>query len=256
MVRIISIVSGKGGVGKTVVTANLALALSNKFGKRVVLVDLNVTTSHLSLYLGRYNYVYTLNNFLREEVPISNVVYSYGTGLEFIPSSLDLKDLTNVNFDGLKEKLKENFATRDFVIIDSAPGFGKEGMLSLLSSEEVIFVANPYLTSIVDVAKACKLISDFNISPLGIVLNRVKKKNYEMLEEEIKILTGLNIIAKIPEDEEIEKSINLRIPLLLLNEKSKASIEIIKLAALVCNEKFEYKESFFEKIIKHFRTKK
>lgn len=252
MVRIISVLSGKGGVGKTVFTANLAIALSSFFKKRVVLIDLNITTSHLSLYLGKYNYAYTLNNFLRNEVPISNVIYSYGNGIEFIPSSLDISDLVNVNFDGLKEKIKENFSTRDFVIMDCAPGFGREGMLGILCSEEAIFISNPNFISIVDIVKCLKILDNHSVIPLGLVLNRVKKKKYEMMEEEIRALTGLNIIGKIPEDENVEKSINARVPLVLLNKNSKAAKEIIKIAAFVAGEKFEERESLFTKIKKFF----
>lgn len=253
MVRIISIVSGKGGVGKTVLTANLAVALAQKFRKRVVLIDLNVTTSHLGIYLGRYNYIYTLTDFLKNNVPINNVVYNYYSTLEFIPSSLDLPDLTNVNFENLKNLLIENFSTRDFILVDGAPGLGREGLLSLNIADEVIFVSNPYLTSVVDIARCCKILNTYNVKPLGIVLNRIKRKKYELVEEEIKMMTGLDIIARIVEDEEVEKSVNLRVPVVILNEKSKASREIIRLAAFLSNEPFELKESFFEKILKVFR---
>ncbi|MCS7123463.1 MAG: hypothetical protein RMJ17_02740, partial [Candidatus Aenigmarchaeota archaeon] len=212
----------------------------------------NLTTSHLSLYLGKYNYAYTLNNFLRNEVPISNVIYSYGSGLEFVPSSLDVSDLVNVNFDGLKEKIKENFINRDFVLIDCAPGFGREGMLGILSCDEILFVSNPNFISIVDIIKCLKILETHPVIPLGLVLNRVKNKKYEMLEEEIKTLTGLNIIGKIPEDENVEKSVNLRIPLVFLNKNSKAAREIIKISAFIAGEKFEEKENILEKIKKAF----
>ena len=64
LTKIIGIISGKGGVGKTTFSANLAIALSN-FGKRVVVVDCNITTPHLAYYLGAKNYSITLNNVLK-----------------------------------------------------------------------------------------------------------------------------------------------------------------------------------------------
>ena len=67
MVRIINICSGKGGVGKTVVTLNLGVSLQ-KFGKKVAVIDCNLTTAHLGLSLGIYSFPTTFNNFLRNSI--------------------------------------------------------------------------------------------------------------------------------------------------------------------------------------------
>ena len=64
MTRIIGVVSGKGGVGKTTLVANLGAALASLYKKDVIVVDCNVTTSHLGLYLGMYYYPISLNKVL------------------------------------------------------------------------------------------------------------------------------------------------------------------------------------------------
>ncbi|NIO44787.1 MAG: P-loop NTPase, partial [Candidatus Aenigmarchaeota archaeon] len=69
MVRIIGIVSGKGGVGKTVVASNLGVALQ-KFYKKTAVIDFNLTTSHLSLYFGIHSHPITLNHVLRNEAKL------------------------------------------------------------------------------------------------------------------------------------------------------------------------------------------
>jgi septum site-determining protein MinD len=73
LVRIIDVCSGKGGVGKTTVAANLGLALQN-FGKKVAVVDCNLTTSHLGLLFGFHNYPITLNNFLKGEARMEDII--------------------------------------------------------------------------------------------------------------------------------------------------------------------------------------
>jgi septum site-determining protein MinD len=75
MTRIIGIVSGKGGVGKTTIVANLGAALASFYKKRVIIVDCNVTTSHLGLYLGMYYHPVSLNQVLRGEASMDDAIY-------------------------------------------------------------------------------------------------------------------------------------------------------------------------------------
>ena len=91
MARVIGIVSGKGGVGKTTLASNLGIALS-KFGRNVTLVDCNVTTSHLGFYFGLYDYPVTLNQVLKGEASLESATY-FSNGVKIIPASLELDDL-------------------------------------------------------------------------------------------------------------------------------------------------------------------
>ena len=105
MMRIIGIVSAKGGVGKTVVTSNLGITLASKFNKKVAVVDCNLTTSHLGLYLGLYSFPITLNNVLRNEAVIEQAIYPHPSGLKIIPASIELKELQNIDTENLKQTL-------------------------------------------------------------------------------------------------------------------------------------------------------
>lgn len=249
MVRIIDVCSGKGGVGKTTVAANLGLALQN-LGKKIAVVDCNLTTSHLSLLFGTFSYPVTLNNFLRNEAKLEDSIYSHFSGLKIVPASLELKDLIDVDVSNFKNKLKEVFQDFDIVLLDSAPGLGKEALIALQAADEILFVANPYIPSLVDIVKCSQLINSLESKPLalGIILNRVKKKRYEISINEIREFTELPILGTVPEDDHVLESTNKKTLVTVSNQNSKASKSIFEIASKIAG--VEYKRpNFFSQFI-------
>ena len=102
MVKIIGICSGKGGVGKTVLASNLGISLQ-KMDKKVAIIDFNFTTPHLSLHFGIFSQDVTFNNFLRDEVDIKEAIYNHESGLDIVPSSLELTKIKNLNIHVLNK---------------------------------------------------------------------------------------------------------------------------------------------------------
>ena len=248
--RKIAVISGKGGVGKTTVVANLGVALS-RFNKKVVIIDCNLTTSHLGFYFGFSYYPVTLNNVLREEVDIKDATYIHPSGLSIVPASVSLDDLMYVEIDKLKESLK-NLEGFDVALLDSAPGLGKEALATLKASEEAIFVTIPFLSAVTDVMKSLRVLDELNVEPLGIILNMVKKSSHELTKDEIESLTGLPVIGIIPYDKNIEKSLAGGIPPLLNNPYSPSSIEFMKIAANLVNETYNPPSTIKRKILSAF----
>ena len=227
--RRIGIISGKGGVGKTTLVANLGVAFTN-FRRKVTLVDCNITTSHLGFCFGFHYYSKTLNHVLKNEASLLEATYYHRSGVKIIPASLSLEDLIDLDINKLNSAL-ENLENTDILLLDSAPGFGREAMSVLKASEEVIFVTIPYLNAIADVVRGYKIIKQLGIKPLGIVLNMVKKDLNQLTETEVEELTELPVIASVPFDKNVEKSLVEGIPVVLYKEYSPASIAIMKLAA-------------------------
>jgi septum site-determining protein MinD len=255
MLRIIDICSGKGGVGKTTIVANLGVALQS-FGKRVAIVDCNLTTSHLSLLFGNYSYPVTLNSFLRNEASLEEAIYTHFSGLKFVPASLELKNLIGVDFSDFKNKLKEVFHDFDIVLLDSAPGLGREALIALQAADEVLYVANPYIPSLVDVVKCNGLVNSIESKPLplGIILNRVNKKRYEISLDETKQFTELPVIGVIPEDDNILESTNKKNLVVVSKKNSPSSLAFFEIAAKLSGEKYQHKKvSFFQKIFWIFK---
>ncbi|HJW97148.1 MAG TPA: cell division ATPase MinD [archaeon] len=241
MTRIIGIVSGKGGVGKTTIVANLGAALASFHKKRVIIVDCNVTTSHLGLYLGMYYHPISLNQVLRGEASMDDAIYDYSIpGLKIIPASLSLDELKGTDIGELKYRIKDLFGKADIVLLDSAPGLGKEGMATIRASDEILFVTTPFVPHVMDVIKCHQIAKEVGAKSLGIVLNMSGEGRHELSPQDIEKLVELPIISTIPRDKHILRSLASKIPVVDLNPNSPASKEIKKLAAVMLGE--EYKQ--------------
>lgn len=232
--KIIAISSGKGGVGKTSVVVNVGVSLASHYGKKVIAVDCNLTNPHLGLSLGTLSvWPFTLNDVIRNKARIDQAMYTHASGLNIIPASFDGNDIRRGNMHRLRTRLRCSFETYkpDIVLLDSSPGLTQESLLTLRCSDEVLFVATPHIPSIVDITKCCQLLGRTDAVPRGIVLNRIRGKTYEMSEDEIKNFTRLPIIARIPEDEQVLKSTNLKVPVVTTFPRAAASRAFAALAA-------------------------
>jgi len=237
--RRIGIISGKGGVGKTMIVANLGAILAKKFNKDVAIVDCNLTTSHLSLSLGMYYCPVTLNHLLRGETKINEAIYNHPSGMKIVPASIRIAELVGVDSSKLKSVVDKIHKKADIVLLDASPGLGKEALAAIEASKEIIFVTNPNLPAVTDVIKCKEIIKDFNKKPIGVVMNMVTRKGYELSKKEVEILTELPVIASIPHDKNVHKSLAKRVPLVLHKPRSSASREMRRLAAMLIGEEEE-----------------
>ncbi len=264
MVRVIAVASGKGGVGKTTVAANLGVALQ-MLGKKVAIVDCNLTTAHLGLLFGINSYPATLNDFFKGQMPLKNILYTHFTGLHIVPASLNLEDLIDVDVSNFKDNLKSSFYDYDVVILDSAPGFGKESLIALQAADETLFVATPTIPSLVDVVKCKNVVRSLKEGPsmLGVILNRVKGKDYEVTVEDVRGFTGLPVVGVIPEDENVVESVNRNNVLVISKRQSPASQAIFRIATRIGGfpsfslipEEFYKKPNLFKRFINRLKGK-
>ncbi len=253
MARIIGILSGKGGVGKTTTVANLGTALASHYKKNVIIVDCNITTSHLSLYLGMYYSPVTLNQVLTGKAKIKDAIYDYHVpGLKVIPASLSLKDLKGVDVSKLSSVIKKLTDEADIVLLDAAPGMGREAMSTMRASDEVLFVSTPFVPSTMDIIKCHQVALEYGTKPLGIMLNMVGKERYELSTDEVKQLAELDVISIVPMDKNVLRSLALKTPVVTYNPSSPASRAFFELAGKLIGEKY-VPETFLTRIAKMFR---
>jgi len=237
MGKVYSILSGKGGVGKTTVVSNLGAILTCNFNRNVLIVDSNLKTSHLGLHLGIYNKIpLTLEDVLINKIsPMQAIFIHPTTGIRLLPAPLTTSQTNLTKLKNVIDELKENY---EFVIIDCAPGLGKEVMTAVKSIDQALVVTTPDLPAVTDALKTIDLLERLHKKTLGIVLNRVRNENFELIPEEIESTCGCKVISTIPDSVKIPESISRGIPVTISNGNSKVAIALKKLAAYLISEQY------------------
>jgi septum site-determining protein MinD len=243
--RVISVLSGKGGVGKTVITANLSAALA-KLGYDVVVLDANLTTPNLGIHFGFHLAEITLHDILKDIDKLKGGIYIYPGGIKVIPGSLSVEDILNVDPSNLS-KVVANLNS-DFTLIDSAAGLGREAITSLSVCDEVLIITNPDLPSIADALRAIKIAEKVGKKIIGVVLNRVGRTRNELKKVDVESVLSYPVIAQIPEDKLVQKTVNERKLLVYSYPYSKAAIEIQNLAFRLIGSKYRIPPSLFDRL--------
>lgn len=230
MTKIITITSGKGGVGKTTTAINLAAAL-NSFGKDVIIVDANLTTPNVGLHLGAPIVPISLNHVLLGKAKVGDAIYEHKSGTKIIPSSLSVKELKRLNHQKLKDIGKKLRKMADIIIYDSAAGLGEEAIAALDAADELIIVTNPEIPAVTDALKTSKVIEDMGKTVKGVIVTRVRGGKYEMPVSNIREMLELPILGIVPEDKNVMTSVVMKDALIHTHPKSRAARAYRNIAA-------------------------
>jgi septum site-determining protein MinD len=232
MVRIITFASGKGGVGKTTIGANLGIALK-QMNEKVLLVDADVTMANLSLILGMESSPITINDVLRGEANIEDVIYKGPGGVDVIPASLSLQNFQALDLSKIPQIIKKLSYNYDFIILDCAAGVGEDTLSAMAAATEVFIVINPYSLSIADALKTKIMAQKINAKPVGIIVNMVGNFRGEIKEEDIVKMMELPSYGAIPFDEVVRENFYYKqiVPIMLKTPNTPASIAIKNIAA-------------------------
>src|SRR3989338_6259721 len=240
MTKVITITSGKGGVGKTTTAINLAAAI-NSFGKEVIVVDANLTTPNVGLHLGAPIVPVSLNHVLSGKADITDAIYEHESGTKIVPSSLSVKELRNLDHSKLKDVGKKLKRIADYVIFDSAAGLGEEAIAALEAGDELIIVTNPEIPAVTDALKTSKVIEQMGKQVKGIIVTRVKNTKLEMPIQNIRDMLELPILGVIPEDKNMQEALVMKDAIIHTHPKSRASRAYKMVAAKIIGNN-SYKE--------------
>jgi len=250
MGRIISIVSGKGGVGRTTAALNIGVALSN-FGSEPVVVDSSFHTPNMSLFLGSPNLPNTLYHVLNKEKKLKQALYRHPSGLTVLPSAITLDHFENIDTGNIRSVLSELEQMYDFIILDSSPGMGEKTQLIIRSSRELILITTPDLPAIADAIRTSKMAERLGKDISGIILNKVKNDNIELSIKNVETILESRVIGIIPEDDNVRKAMHLKHPVVHTHPHSNASIGFKRIAAQLLGKTYvdnlqkEEEESLF-----------
>ncbi len=257
MSKAIAIASGKGGVGKTTITANLGLALS-KLGKKVIMVDADLDMANLELVLGMEGRPITLKEVISGEAEINDVLYEVDKNAWFVPAGISPQQFKRIDPDKLITIIKEFKKKADYVLVDCPAGIGRDTIACFAACSETILVMTLEPMSATDGYKTYLTAEKMGSEVKGVILNMIKKTKGELSEKDITSLLNVPILARIKVDEELKKSVLKGKPLIKTNESNESIQEIIKTASEITGipyTKKQAKKSLFSSLFKFLKKR-
>jgi len=259
---VVTISSGKGGVGKTTTTANLAVALANG-GLKVVCIDGDIGLRNLDVVLGLENrIVYDLVDVVEGRCRLRQAMIRDKRlpELYLIPAAQtrDKSAVTPSDMVRLVDELRGEF---DFILIDSPAGIERGFRNAIAPADVVVVVTNPEVSAVRDADRIIGLVEAEEKGPARLVINRMNpgmvKRGDMMDAEDVLELLAIELIGVVPEDENVVVSTNRGQPV-ALDPKSRAGKAFNNIARRLRGEQVPFldldeKSDLFSKLSRMLR---
>lgn len=260
--RIITITSGKGGVGKTTTTANIGVSLA-LMGKRVVCMDADIGLRNLDVVMGLENrIVYDVVDVIEGRCKLRQALIKDKRlpELLLLPAS-QKRDKSAVKAEDLCKICEELRPEHDFILIDSAAGIEEGFRTAIAPADEVLIVTNPEVSAVRDADRVVGLVEASEKGPARLILNRLKPdlvQRGDMLDtEDVLDILAIGLVGIVLEDEGILISTNRGNPA-AFDEKSPAGISYRQIARRLTGEEvpfpsFREQPGLWDRVTRLFR---
>ncbi len=230
--RVMSVTSGKGGVGKTVCVANLAKVMAGQ-GYRVLVIDADLGLANIDLYFG-LSPNYNLNHFFSGEKQLDEILISAAEGIMVLPAGSGVQKYTHLDAGqkaGLMEALDLLHGRFDVVLIDTEAGISENVTYFNVAAQEILVVTTPEPTAISDAYALMKLLSTrFHEKYFRLIVNSVSSEN-EALDVYHKLTLvssrfidiSIDFLGSIPVDKRFTDSVRKQKALVEIYPKAKSS---------------------------------
>jgi flagellar biosynthesis protein FlhG len=243
--RVIAVTSGKGGVGKTNISANLAV-LAAKMGKRVLVIDADLGLANVEIVFGlkpRYH----MGDLINSSISIDDVLIDAPHGVKILPAGSGVQSLTQLSpeeklrFVASLEPVQDKF---DIVIVDSGAGIGDNVLFFVGAAQEAVLVVSPEPTSLVDAYATVKVLSQkagvrhFNVIINPVVDELPAREIFHKLTAVTSRFLSASVrhLGYIPRDENLHRAIMAQRPLVDAFPHSPASRAMHTIADKLFNE--------------------
>jgi len=222
--KVITVTSGKGGVGKTNITVNLAISLSQK-GYRVVIIDADLGLSNIDVIFGIVP-KYTLLDSIKNDMSIMDILCDGPNNIKFISGGSGVQELIhldNSSLDSFIANMSILDQIADYILIDTGAGLSDTVMNFVISADEVVLVVTPEPTSITDAYALVKTVSNIKKDcSINVLINRADNENeakkvfnnFSMVSERFLGLK-LESLGYLPFDQSFIKAVKQQKPYLL-----------------------------------------
>jgi septum site-determining protein MinD len=212
---------GKDGSGKTTITANLGIALAQA-DRRVLLIDADLENPALALALGLSDFAATIHEALAGRAGAKKAVHRVQWGVHLVPGDISIGGLVDINVQNLGSVVKELSEDYDITLIDCSGGIDQNASAAISSSDRVLLVSNPELTSISAALKMKMMADKLDLDVGGVVLNKVTEGE-EVAGELVSEFLATEVISSIPFDPDFRRSLSYGRPLIISSPDSPAS---------------------------------
>jgi len=231
MAKIITIASGKGGVGKTSISLNLSLALAAS-GHRVCLFDADLGLANVNILTGLFP-EHGLEDVICGEYSLGEIMIKDFQGIDIIPGSSGVEKIADMTSKEAQRLIRSflELSSYDYFILDTSAGISSQVLSFCRASHEMILVATPEPTSLTDAYSLLKVLSKHPGLPrIKVVINHVKtasaaKKAYARLKETVHKFLPLEIspLGIVAQDHNVPISVVSQIPFFMLFPDTDAS---------------------------------
>lgn len=261
--KVLAITSGKGGVGKTNIAANLAICLAAS-QKRVLLVDADWSLGNLDIIMNLNN-KYNIAHMLNGKKTLREVVHIGPQGVEIICGVSGLEDLANLTKfqrHRILNELSELGNDTDIIIIDTAAGISKSVIGFCLAADQTLIVTTPEATAMTDAYAMIKVLVGNNYAgKISLIVNMAEniaegKKIYQQISNVATQFLNTHIYdaGVLLKDDRLIAAMRQRKPVVLAYPKAKVTSALIALAAKLSNSSAAMadNEGFFKKVVDWF----
>lgn len=263
MTRVISFTSGKGGVGKTNITVNMAVALA-RMGSSVLILDADLGLANVDILLG-VKPTFTLADVLRGNRSIEEIMVDGPQGVSVIPAASGIETLCllesadKIRLMDALENISLNF---DYMLIDTRAGISPDVMYFNTASSEIVVVINNEPTSLTDAYALIKVLSTtygekaFNVISNDVLDVRDGEKAFNRLQSVVDrfLQVKLSYLGHVPSDAHVAEAVQQQKALLELYPSSRAGLAVSAIARKVDESFQEQKvkggmQFFFRKLL-------
>ena len=248
LARVITVTSGKGGVGKSNTAINLAVQLQ-KLGQRVVILDADFGLANIEIMFGaipRHN----LSDLIYQGMQMKDIITQGPMDIGFISGGSGIAGMANLNRDSLDYivmKLRELDEMADIVIVDTGAGISDAVLEFLVASGEVLLVTTPEPTSITDSYSLIKALArhpkySSETTTVKVVANRVRgEQEAEQLFHKLETVVDkylkipIEYLGMVPQDEQLARAVMQQMPVSIENPGAKSAMAYEQLAAKLLN---------------------